>query len=119
MTTTYETLHFFGTFLGFCYMSYFGVLTYAAMTRIRTDADNHQYATGATLVTMGIGCTLMLFNGQASQRMDTSLFMSLYALFNIYIWFIAYMYAPSLDFSPTVKKGMSGAARETDAEKER
>ena len=50
--------------------------------------------------------------------MDTSLFVSLYALFNIYIWFTAFMYAPSLDFSPSVKKEMSGV-NISEAEKER
>ena len=30
MTTTYDTLHFLGNFLGFTYMIYFGVLTYSA-----------------------------------------------------------------------------------------
>lgn len=106
MTTTYDILHFFGVFLGWCYIAYFGVLTYAALTKIRTEHDNSRFATGATLVTMGVGCTLMLYNGQVSQRMDPVLFMSLYSLFNLYIWFIAFLYAPSLDFSSSVKSGM-------------
>lgn len=116
MTTTYETLHFFGTFLALSYMGYFGVLVYAAQIKIRNEEDNEKYATGSTLVTMGIGCTIMIFNGQASQRMDPVLFMSLYALFNLYIWFIAYMYAPVYDNNPTRKKNQPNIS---DAEKER
>ena len=98
-------------------MGYFGVLTYAALAKIRTDDDNRKFATGATLVTVGMGCTLMLFNGQASQRMEPTLFMSLYALFNLYTWFIAYMYAPSLDF--TSNKSGAGQPNTNEAEKER
>lgn len=47
--------------------------------------------------------------------------MSLYALFNFYIWFIAYMYAPSLDFSSPVKNGVKDRTSQniSDAEKER
>lgn len=99
-------------------MSYFGVLTYAAMIKIRTDDDNHKYVTGSTLITVVFGCTLMLFNGQVSQRMDPTLFMTLYTLFNLYVWFITYMYAPSLDFSPTINNSMKNR-QQTDSDKER
>jgi len=54
---------------------------------------------------MAISSILMIFNGQVSQRMDPTLFMSLYSLFNLYIYFIAYLYAPSLDFSGSMGAG--------------
>ena len=86
------------------------------------EEDNHKYATAATLITMCSSCVLMIFNGQVSQRMDPPLFMSLYALFNLYIWFIAYLYAPSLDFSSSVAAGTNSSKSATnvsDKEKER
>ena len=100
-------------------MAYFGILTYAAYSIIRNEDDNHHYATGATLITMGIECFIMLFNGQVSQRMDPLMFMSLYVLFNIYIWFITYLYAPNMDFSSKVKKNIQPEVNITDADRER
>ena len=82
--------------LGTSYLGYFGVLTYAAITKIRTSEDNHLYVTASTLTTAISSCTIMLFNGQVSQRMHPILFMSLYTLFNLYIWFIGYAYSPCL-----------------------
>ena len=120
MNTTYETIHFFGTFLGLVYMMYFGVLTYAAFQQVNPEHDNHRYATAATLITMSSSCILMIFNGQVSQRMEPSLFMSLYLLFNLYLWFTAYLYAPSLDFSATGSKNpRAKGANVSEAEKER
>jgi len=70
---------------------------------------------------MAISSVLMAFNGQVSQKMNISLFMSLYALFNFYLFFIGYLYAPSLDFSPSVKAGIhiGPRAHGTEAEEER
>jgi len=53
--------------------------------------------------------------------MNISLFISLYALFNFYLFFIGYLYAPSLDFSPSVKAGIHPGQRVngTEAEEER
>jgi len=47
--------------------------------------------------------------------------MSLYALFNFYLFFIGYLYAPSLDFSPSVKASIHSGKRAngTEAEEER
>ena len=36
-------------------------------------------------------------------KMNFSLFMSLYALFNLYIYFIAYLYAPCIHHNSDVK----------------
>jgi len=99
MTRTYEILHLFGVLFGSVYLFYFGILTYAAFNIIKLERDNYIYSTGSTVLTMAISSILMIFNGQVSQRMDPTLFMSLYSLFNLYIYFIAYLYAPSLDFS--------------------
>jgi len=105
MTRTYEILHLFGVLFGSVYLFYFGILTYAAFNIIKLERDNYIYSTGSTVLTMAISSILMIFNGQVSQRMDPTLFMSLYSLFNLYIYFIAYLYAPSLDFSGSMGAG--------------
>lgn len=105
MTKTYDILHVFGIIFGSVYLFYFGILTYAAFNIIKYEDDNYRFSIGSTVLTMAISSILMIFNGQVSQRMDVTLFMSLYALFNLYIYFIAYLYAPSLDFSGSMGTG--------------
>ena len=63
---------------------------------------------------MLVSSVLMIFNGQNSQRMDVRLFMSLYALFNFYVYLMAYLYTPSLDYAQT-----AGDSNMSEAEKER
>ena len=47
------------------------------------------------------------------------MFLSIYALFNFYIWFIAYMYAPSLDFSTSVNKVKQPNISEAEKERQK
>ena len=42
--------------------------------------------------------------------MDARLFMSLYTLFNLYLYLIAYLYSPCVDYSSNVKPGMENIA---------
>ena len=64
---------------------------------------------------MAISTAIMLRNGQASQRMDVRLFMSLYALFNLYIYLMSYLYSPST----TLRHGRGTNFQSVEAEKER
>ena len=42
--------------------------------------------------------------------MDIRLFMSLYSLFNFYIFLIAYLYRPTHDYNSNIKSGMQSIA---------
>ena len=64
---------------------------------------------------MAISTAIMLRNGQASQRMDVRLFMSLYALFNLYIYLMSYLYSPST----ALRHGRGTNFQSVEAEKER
>jgi hypothetical protein len=43
-------------------------------------------------------------------KMDARLFMSLYTLFNLYIYLIAFLYAPCIDYRSNVKPGIDNIA---------
>ena len=43
-------------------------------------------------------------------KMDPRLFMSLYTLFNLYTYLIAYLYAPCIDYKSNFKPGMENFA---------
>ena len=59
----------------------------------------------------------MIFNGQVSQRMDVRLFMSLYSLFNFYVFFLAYLYTPSLDYLSDTGNNRDSHLSEADKER--
>lgn len=43
-------------------------------------------------------------------KMDVRLYMSVYTLFNLYVYFIAYLYSPCIDYSSSAKPGMENIA---------
>ena len=90
------------------------MIVYKALKTIQRMSLSHRYSIGLTIFSMAFSAAIMLRNGQASQRMDPPLFLSLQALFNMYIFALSYMY------SPCVQSGDSGEPYELPAsEKER
>lgn len=79
------------------YAVYFSMITYKVIGTLKQLKKTYRFSIGVTAVTMLVSSVLMLQNGQASQRMDPPLFFSLYTLFNFYVYFIAYIYAPFTD----------------------
>jgi hypothetical protein len=72
------------------------MITYRALQFIKNLKETYRYSIGTTIVVMSISTFIMVRNGQASQRMDVTLFMSLYALFNFYIYLVSYFYCPAV-----------------------
>lgn len=63
-----------------------------------------------------IASTIILVkNGQASQRMDVTLFMSLYAMVNFYVYLMSYLYCPSA----SIQHNRGTNFQSVDSEKER
>ena len=86
-----------------------------AMSTIRNLKKTYRYSLGITIFTMAFSAAIMLQNGQASQRMDPPLFLSLMALFNMYIHIIAFFYAPSIgeiENSDNIKFDITSAEKE-------
>ena len=110
----YSITYCIGIVLLAFYVMYLTCITYKALNVIRFLKKTYRYAIGSTIFVMSISSALMLANGQASQRLDPPLFMSIYVLFNVYIWFIAYLYAPHLNPNST-----SGKYDIQEAERER
>ena len=79
----------------FAYLIYFAMITHKALETIKNLRKTYRAALGTTLFVMGVSVFIMLRNGQASQRIDFELFWSLYSLFNLYLYFMAYLYAPA------------------------
>ena len=76
------------------YVFYFMIIAYKALGVIRFLKKTYRYAIGSTIFVIIATSSIMLANGQASQRLDPPLFMCIYVLFNIYIFLITYLYAP-------------------------
>ena len=95
MELFYNCILVIGIISSTVYMLYFGIISYGAIKTIKNLKSTYRYALGITIFVATISSMIMIQNGQASQRMDPPLFLSLYAMFNIYMYLMAYMYAPS------------------------
>ena len=84
------------------------------MITIRRLKKTYRYSAGITIFFMSISGVLLMANGQASQRMDPMLFMCFYALVNVYVWLLTYMYVPHID-----NDSRSGRYDTAQAERER
>jgi len=98
---------------------YFSMIAYRAFQTIKILKKTYQYSVGTTIFTMFFTAVLMSHNSQASQRMDTYLFASLYTLLNFYIYLISYFYAPVLGGVNRPYNSRSRGIDESDAERER
>mmetsp|Transcript_16109 Transcript_16109/g.27220 ORF Transcript_16109/g.27220 Transcript_16109/m.27220 type:complete len:299 (+) Transcript_16109:1033-1929(+) len=95
MSIFYQGLYSSGVFLFIAYIIYFGMIEYQAWATIKQLKKTYRFSLAITVITMAVSSALMLRNGQVSQRMDVTLFLSLYSLFNFYVYLIAYLYAPA------------------------
>lgn len=84
------------------YLVYFFMITYKALPTIRNLKKTYRYALGITIFTMAFSAFLMMNNGQAAQRMDPPMYLSLLALVNVYVHFIAHVYSPAVGHAPNV-----------------
>ena len=74
------------------YTVYFIMLTKKALETIKYLNPAYRFAFGVTIFVMTISAVILAQNGQAAQRIDSLLFMSFYALINLYLYFMAYLY---------------------------
>ena len=96
MSNFYRALWSIGILLIGLYTIYFWMITTRALKFVKNLKETYRYSIGTTIFVMAISSYLMVQNGQASQRMDVTLFMSLYGLFNCYIFLMSYFYSPSI-----------------------
>ena len=94
MSFFYSILKSIGAVLVLIYLLYFSMIAYRAFQTIKILKKTYQYSVGTTIFTMFMTAVLMTHNGQASQRLDTFLFASLYTLLNFYIYLVSFFYAP-------------------------
>jgi hypothetical protein len=93
-------MHGVGCILLTLYVLYFMMIMYKALQTIKSLRKSYRMSVGMTIFTMSICAILMYFNGQASQRMDPPIYLSLLTLFNLYVQLIAYFYAPDFESGP-------------------
>lgn len=77
------------------FIVFFGALTKKSLSTIKYLNPTYRFAIAVTICVMGIVAAILINNGQASQRFDTLLFMSLYSIVNLYLFFMAYLYQPA------------------------
>lgn len=58
---------------------------------------SYRFALSMTFVVISISIFIMLCNGNIVSNNSTTLYVSMFALFNIYMYIIAYLYSPSMD----------------------
>ena len=90
----FSFLQTFGTIVICMYLVYFLMILSKAMSVIKHLKKTYRYALALTLFCLFLSLALLYFNGQASQRMDPPLYLSLLALYNYYVIIIGFMYAP-------------------------
>ena len=91
----YSFLSSITVFLLGIYIVYFILLAKKALDTIKHLNPSYRYAIGTTIFVMLLSAAILGNNGQASQRVDTLLFMSFYALVNFYIYLMVFLYLPA------------------------
>jgi len=82
----------------FLYSSYFVIVAYTSIFSIKEMKKSYRFVIIMTFIVMCVSIIIMLLNGfTAASYSDTTMFVSLYALFNIYMYIIAYLYSPSIE----------------------
>jgi len=71
-----------------------------AMQIIKNLKKTYRYSLALTIFCLFISLVLMLNNGQASQRMDPPMYLSLLSLYNFYVILMSYLYSPVLGDNP-------------------
>ena len=95
------------------------MITYKAIHVIKNLKKTYRYCIGTTIFVMAVSLMLILNDGQVSQRMEPVKFIAIYALYNFYMYFIAFLYAPHLGGDYDGRKGGNGRSHFDILEAER
>ena len=90
----FRYLQSFGLLVITLYLVYFVMILAKALVVIKTLKKTYRYSLALTMFTLATSLTLMYNNGQASQRMDPPLFLSLLSLYNFYVILVGFLYTP-------------------------
>ena len=50
-----------------------------------------------TIIVIVVSISIILSNGYSSSQNDSTMFVAIYSLFNIYLYVISFLYSPSLE----------------------
>jgi uncharacterized membrane protein len=91
------------------YSSYFAIVTYVAFIQIKDMKKSYKFSLFMTFGVIFVCISIMLFNGYRATQNDSNayfihfnysiavMFVAFYAMFNIYMYIIAYLYSPSVE----------------------
>eukprot|EP00347_Sterkiella_histriomuscorum_P006317 403353220 len=93
----YSSLQICSVVLFLLYSSYFVIVAYVAFFQIKEMKKSYKFSLYMTFGVILFCISIMLFNGYRQTQNDTVMFVAFYAMFNIYMFIIAYLYSPSVD----------------------
>ena len=79
------------------YSTYFGIISYIAFFSIQQLRKSYRLVLFTTFGIIVWSILMFFVNGYSGDQMPTIGFVSVYALFNIYMYSMAYLYSPSAD----------------------
>ena len=82
----------------FIYLCYFFMLSFALLIgNYQQMRKPYRYLIATTLTVVIISLLILFFNGRTSAMTNTPLYVAQYALYNVYMTLVAFLYAPSME----------------------
>ena len=82
------------------YVIYFFIVSYMVIFVLHQMKKAYKYVILVTLTVILASLVILFFNGQGDKKLQTPLYIAQYALFNTYMFLVAYLYSPCADAGP-------------------